>query len=246
MKRSCTALLVLLLAGLLILPVFAQTAPVFADDTGTLDAAAAAEALTRAARDGDFTVAAAVTGNAGGDVQAAAESWFDLTYGPNTRGILLYLDVNAREYRILVRDDPEAETFNPKALRYVQKAVEARLRQNDFQGGVEAFAEKVGELLDLKAQGKVYGKGLSLLWIPGALLGGFLLGGLPVGGMKRENRSVRKQQSAVDYLVPGSVILSRSTQQFVHRKQDRRPVSQNNTSVTKAGSNQQTSVGGKF
>ena len=241
MKKLLSLLLVLLL---LAVPVFAQS-PLVNDGEGLLTSGEAAELeqlYGEYARDYGFTPILVTTDSFQGyDAETYAGAYYD-THGYPYDGILLLVSLSEGQWYILtngicadVISDWDAESIGEDVVSY--------LREGDYYGAFAAFPELAaryfsGSSMSIGIIGgadgptavfvtteRNFGKTIGI-----SMAVGILIALIVVGIMAYKMKSVRPQNSAGDYIRPGSMHLTQSRDIFLYSHVHRTPKPKNNSS----------------
>lgn len=161
-------------------------------------------------------------------------------YGSNDDGVMLLIDVNARQFRCIGHSFG-AYAFTDAGQEYAQKAYLPYLSDSDWAGAAEAFisvadtmlqAARGGQPIDVDNMPK---EPFSPLWVVVDIIVGFLLALIPVGVMKRQLKSVENNDDASHYLKRDSFRLTRSNDVFIRRFISKTPRPKNNDSNSGSG-----------
>lgn len=106
--------------------------------------------------------------------------------------------------------------FNDDGLAYLKENVEPLLKDENFYGAFDTYADLCQDLLEMAANGEPYTEPFSPIWILISLGIGLVLAFLCTMGMRAQLKSVRTQDSAVDYVRQGSMALTRSNDIFLY------------------------------
>lgn len=250
MKR---VLALLLLTLLLALPVSA-TAPLLVDDAQLLtdtEAASVLEILTVTAEElGMDVVIVTVDSLDGKSAMDYADDYYDYhDYSPD--GVLLLVAMGEREWHITTSGTALNLVTNAEAVQ-IGDALVPYLREGNYEMAFITFAEQVCYHATAEAtenetdheHGYDYeyddydyevhvGKEPQGFLV--CLVIGIVVGLIAVLIMKGQLKSVRSQNAAGSYVVPGSFGLTESHDLFLYRNLNRRPISQNNGSSGSGG-----------
>ena len=245
MKRVLALFLLILL---LALPVSAS-APLLVDDAQLLsdtEAAAVLEILTATTEElGMDVVVVTVDSLDGMSAMAYADDYYDYhDYSPD--GVLLLVAMGEREWHITTSGAALSLVTNAEAEQ-IGDALVPYLSEGNYEMAFITFAEQVHYLATVEVNedetehehGHDYnyydydydvrvGKDPQGFLI--CLLIGIVIGLIAVLIMKGQLKSVRSQNAAGNYVVPGSFGLTESHDLFLYRNLNRRPISQDNGS----------------
>ena len=135
--------------------------------------------------------------------------------GENHDGILFMVSIGDREWHITTHGYGMT-AFNDDGLAYLKENVEPLLKDENFYGAFDTYADLCQDLLEMAANGEPYTEPFSPIWILISLGIGLVLAFLCTMGMRAQLKSVRTQDSAVDYVRQGSMELTRSNDIFLY------------------------------
>lgn len=135
--------------------------------------------------------------------------------GENHDGILFMVSIDDREWHITTHGYGMT-AFNDDGLAYLKENVEPLLKDENFYGAFDTYADLCQDLLEMAANGEPYTEPFSPIWILISLGIGLVLAFLCTMGMRAQLKSVRTQDSAVDYVRQGSMALTRSNDIFLY------------------------------
>lgn len=135
--------------------------------------------------------------------------------GENHDGILFMVSIGDREWHITTHGYAMT-AFNDDGLAYLKENVEPLLKDENFYGAFDTYADLCQDLLEMAANGEPYTEPFSPIWILISLGIGLVLAFLCTMGMRAQLKSVRTQDSAVDYVRQGSMELTRSNDIFLY------------------------------
>ena len=135
--------------------------------------------------------------------------------GENHDGILFMVSIGDREWHITTHGYGMT-AFNDDGLAYLKENVEPLLKDENFYGAFDTYADLCQDLLEMAANGEPYTEPFSSIWILISLGIGLVLAFLCTMGMRAQLKSVRTQDSAVDYVRQGSMELTRSNDIFLY------------------------------
>lgn len=151
--------------------------------------------------------------------------------GPDDDGILLYICAEEREYWITTHADG-LRVFNDNGIEYLKKHIVPYLKDNDYYGAMDTFADLADELLAKAASGKPFNQkqrdlGELLLIIGAALLLPLLIAYIMMKIKLSKMKTAVKNDYAADYIKPGSQKLTdkRDTFLYSHVTKTERPTS---------------------
>ena len=165
--------------------------------------------------------------------------------GENHDGILFMVSIGDREWHITTHGYGMT-AFNDDGLAYLKDNVEPLLKDEDFYGAFDTYADLCQELLEMAANGEPYTEPFSPIWILISLGIGLVLAFLCTMGMRAQLKSVRPQDSAVDYVRQGSMALTRSNDIFLYHTVTRTEKPKDNDSSSGGSDSSHGGTGGSF
>ena len=179
----------------------------------------------------------------GHSADAVIEAFYDeygYGYGPNRDGVCLLVSMAERDYRILC-NGYGATAVTLSEVYEIGDDVAAFLSGGDYYGAFDEFIDCCIYEIQGERDGFPFNFGLSL----GVSLAiGFVVALIATGIMRAKLKSVRTQSAAREYIKPGSMQLTRSTDLFLYRTMDRRRKPQNTSSGSRSGGGGGRHVGG--
>ena len=179
----------------------------------------------------------------GYSADAVIEAFYDeyaYGYGPDRDGVCLLVSMAEREYRILCNNYC-ATAITPDERDSIGNDVASFLSGGDYFGAFDEFIDGCVYQIKGERNGFPFNFVLSL----GVSLAiGFVVALIATGIMRAKLRSVRTQSAAREYIKPGSMQLTRSTDLFLYRTMDRRRKPQNTSSGSRGGGGGGRHVGG--
>ena len=167
----------------------------------------------------DFDVAVATVQSTDGvAMNKFTDTFYDDNYyglGDDYDGILFMVSIGDREWHITTHGYGMT-AFNDDGLAYLKENVEPLLKDENFYGAFDTYADLCQDLLEMAANGEPYTEPFSPIWILISLGIGLVLAFLCTMGMRAQLKSVRTQDSAVDYVRQGSMELTRSNDIFLY------------------------------
>ena len=179
----------------------------------------------------------------GHSADAVIEAFYDeyaYGYGPDRDGVCLLVSMAEREYRILCNNYC-ARAITPDERDGIGNDVASFLSGGDYYGAFDEFIDGCVYQIKGERNGFPFNFGMSLLV---SLAIGFVVALIATGIMRAKLRSVRTQSAAREYIKPGSMQLTRSTDLFLYRTMDRRRKPQNTSTGTRSGGGGGRHVGG--
>ena len=136
--------------------------------------------------------------------------------GENYDGILFMVSIRDRKWHITTHGYGRT-AFNDDGLAYLKDNVEPLLKDEDFYGAFDTYADLCRDLLEMAANGEPYTEPFpQVKWIFISLGIGLVLAFLCTMGMRSQLKSVRPQDSAVNYVRQGSMSVTRSNDIFLY------------------------------
>ncbi|MBP5331109.1 MAG: TPM domain-containing protein [Lachnospiraceae bacterium] len=209
-KRTFIILFVLLLTAFSSVSALAATSNVsrVTDNAGLLSSSQKSDlenALKNASSKGDMDVVIITTDSIPESYDAfgndASEKYADDLYDSNgysKDGILLFICSTTRDYAISTKGRG-IEVFNDSQLSSLENAILPYLKNNDYNGAFNEFADKVASAKDFK-----FG-----MWAAIAAGIGALVGAIRSGSLKSQLKSVYSKDEAKDYIKKGSFVLNK-------------------------------------
>lgn len=227
--------------------------------------------LDTISEENDFDVAVATVQSTDGvAMNKFTDDFYDDNHygtGETYDGILFMVSIGDREWHITTHGFARA-IFDKDALDDLKEIVQPELKAQDFAGAFNAFADQCQYVLESSADMdssdvSAYADGdyddtysdnsglsadpLPIKWIPISLGIGLVLAFLCTMGMRAQLKSVRSKDSAVDYVRPGSMDVTRSNDIFLYHTVTRtaKPKDDDNSS-TGGSDSSHGGTGGSF
>ncbi len=205
------------------------------DDAGVLNEtkeASLREKLNEISVRQNMEVAAIVVDTLGGQsAQAVADDSFDYMnygYGDARDGVLLLISVGDGEYHISTHGYG-ITVFTDDGIDYICNKLEACLKNKDFAGAIEEYAELSDDFITQARTGKPYTdrnlprKPLGTMWIFISVGAGVLIGCIVVACMVGQLKSVEKQELANYYVRSDSMKITEQKDMFLYHTLTRKP-----------------------
>lgn len=170
----------------------------------------------------------------------------DYGRGINDSGVILILSMAERDWYIAGFGDCET-SINNDAIEMIGDAVVPYLSDGDYLGGFSRYAQLCDTLMTSAANGDVYKTPMN--WpvvIMSSVVVGLALAGIVVGMMKRKLKSVAMQRSAANYVVDGSMHVTRANERYLYSSVVSRPKPEKSSSSSSGGGRSHSGGGGKF
>jgi len=154
-----------------------------------------------------------------------ADDYFDYNgygRGPNHDGILLLISMAERDWWISTTGSA-IFAFSDAGIDYIgDRITSGGLSDGDYAGAFTLFADLADSFFTKAATGHPFDIGHMpktlgdlLLFLMMGLAGGLIIALIVTGSMQRKLTSVRFQKQALDYILPGSLIINQSRDEFL-------------------------------
>lgn len=204
------------------LPRIYDEADVLTDD----EESALLDRLDSISNEYDFDVAVVTVNSTDGeDITYFSDAFYDDNYygmGDDYDGILFVVDMGDRKWHFTTHGYGMT-VFNNAGLEYLENRILPDLKNDDFATAFNIYADQCELFLKQAATGTPYDSSnlpkepFSIrFWIPVSLGIGLVLAFLCTMGMRAQLKSVRSQESAVDYVRKGSMNVTRSNDIFLY------------------------------
>ena len=173
------------------------------------------------------------------DVDWYLNSLYDVMgfgYGENHDGVMLMLSMKERDWRIL-SNGYAGEAITEQEIEWIGDIIVSDLSDGNYATAFDLYADEVAYYLDGYINGFPFNFGKNLLV---AVVIGIIAGVIVAFVLKRQLKTVRKQNQANVYVKPGSMQLTASNDFFLYRTVNRSK-KQSNSSGSSSSSR---SVGG--
>lgn len=219
-KRIFTLLFVLLIAVLSVMPVFASESSNllvldYADELTDEQEIELSDSLNEIKSKYDIEIVIdLVTGLEGYDVEVFAEAVYkenNYGCGDNKDGILFLLDTESRQWSIFSNAKGN-KIFNESVREDLVSGIKSELADDDYYS---AFKKFVQDCEDIIAKSNI--KINSVFETVCCILVGILISAIIMLVVKSKLKSVRKQPAADTYIVPGSLAIYQSYDNFLYR-----------------------------
>lgn len=160
-------------------------------------------------------------------------------------GALLILSMADRDIAIHAGDDVDT-TYNQQAADYVRNQTVSFLKNDDYAGGFNRFAEISKEILTAHSEGREYvapRNQLAWWWIPVSILIGALIAFVIMAVLTAPLRTVAMKAGASSYLVNNSLDYHENSDVFLYRNVVRKRIEKSSSSSSESGG---TTSSGKF
>lgn len=186
------------------------------------------------------------------NVTAYADDFYDYNgygMGEGNDGILLLVDMGDREWAMSTSGFGIG-AFTDSGQEYISDKFRPYLTKGDYMEAFTVYADLCGEFLEQAKNGEPYREGnlprepLSVWWIFGSLAGGALAAFIITGFMKMQMKGARKQKNAGEYIKPGSLKLTGSSDIYLYSNVTRTPKPKESDFSDGGGSSTHTSSSG--
>lgn len=187
-------------------------------------------------------VVAAVESTDGADADDFAEAYYDsgtYGYGHGRDGVLLLVAMESRDWRIL-SNGRGSDAIGSGEIDEIGNAVQPLLRDGEYEEAFLTFAEGCAYYLEGELHGFAFETGKNLLISVGI---GFAAALVVTGIWWAKLKSVKRRWNAAEYVVPGSMNLTHSSDFFLYRNVTR--IQKASSSSSSSGSSRSIG-GGKF
>ena len=221
-RKLISSFLALFLCLALTVSVSAAGNEYFLYDEADLLSASEEAALVRQLMDVSHTynaqiIVATVDSTNGYDIDTYVDYVYDAMdfgYGKNRDGVLLFVCMNPREYRIL-SNGFAGVAIDPGDIRRIGDEIAGDLSDGDYARAFHEFADECACYLDGYTNGYAFQAGKCLAI---SLLIGVIIGLIVALVLKGQLRSVRRQSRAHEYVRRGSMDINLSNDMFLYRK----------------------------
>ena len=231
-KRICSALLTILLAMLIVLPVSAgegEHPPRLVDGAGLLSASQESELEDKldeiSTRQACDVVIVTVDSLDGKTAMAYADDYYDYNgygFGSERDGILLLVSMESRDWWISTCGYG-ITAFTDAGMEYIADQFLSDLSDGKYKKAFEKFADLCDDFITEANNGEPYDVGhmpkgkLPLYCIVVDLVIGLFISYCIASNKKSKLRSVVSKYNAADYVRPGSLVLTANWDQMVNR-----------------------------
>lgn len=188
----------------------------------------------------------------GASVTAAADDFYDYNgygYGPGDDGILFLISMEERQYATSTYGFG-IEAFTDYGQDVMLEAVVSNLSSGDYYDAFLEFAYECDDYITQAKTGEPYDVGneksqFEPMWIVIALVVGVVVAFIYTGVLKAQLKSVSKNDSAANYMRPGSLSLAVSNDMFLYRNVSRTARPKDNDGSSGGGSSTRISSSGR-
>lgn len=251
MKRLIALFLLLSLCLILSAGVYGAEIPRFCDTAG-LVSESDAEALNRLldakseAHNFDFVICTVAQLNGYDPADFASEVYdaYDVGAGINKDGVLLLISEYDRDWYIFCGGSGNT-ILNADARAYIADAMLPDLSAGNYADAFTAFANTAEELFESAEQGVVYRAPFPFVKRIGiSLIISLIAALIVVGVMRGKLKSVAMQKTAANYVVPGSMVITQSSDRFLYHTVTR--TARPKQTGSRGGGGGHSGSGGKF
>lgn len=162
---------------------------------------------------------ATVDGTGDMTVDAYVEYYFDnsgLGYGPDRDGVLLLVDMDSREFRVLSNGKKlGAAAISSDDIDSITEKITEDLSDGNYADAFHTYADECEYQIDGHINGFPFNFGMNLLISLGI---GLVLAFIITGVMKGKLKSVRSQYAAASYVKAGSLMVTESRDRFLYSR----------------------------
>jgi len=190
----------------------------------------------------DVQIAIATVTYINGSIDVYVEDVYDsmdMGYGANRDGILLLVCMDSREYRIL-SNGYAGDAIDGSDIDAIGKAIVPDLSDGNYEDAFDTYIDRCEYYLNGYINGFPFNFGKNLLI---AVVIGVIAGIVVAFVLKRQLKTVRKQNQANVYIKPGSMQLTASNDFFLYRTVNR---SRKQSNSSGSSSSSRSVGGGKF
>lgn len=234
MKKQLTAIfLAVLLCVMAVVPAFASD-PRLVDDADLLTVSEEADLLLKldeiSERQELDVVVVTVDSLDGKTPQAFADDYYDYHdygFGADKDGILLLVSMEERDWHITTTGFG-ITAFTDAGIAYISEEILFWLSDGYYVEAFETYADQCDAFITQSKTGAPYDvnnmphEPLSFLSVVVSLLIGFIIAKISVGVMKGQLKTVRREPAADNYVVDGSMNVTKSRDFFLYRNVTRR------------------------
>ena len=247
-RKLISSLLALFLCLALTVSVSAAGNESFLYDEADLLSASEEAALIRQLMDVSHTynaqiIVATVDSMNGYDIDTYVDYVYDAMdfgYGKNRDGVLLFVCMNPREYRIL-SNGFAGVAIDPDDISKISDEIVGNLSDGDYAGAFDEFVDECAYYLDGYINGFPFDAGKSLAT---SLIVGVAIGLIVAFVLKGQLKSVHSQSRAQEYVKDGSMQINLSNDMFLYRNVTRTKKQSSNSSDS--GGTARSKGGGSF
>lgn len=157
------------------------------------------------------------------DAEAFAEDFYDYN-GYKADGIIFFIDMNERDW-VISACGYGIEAFTDAGRDYISEQVIDDLKAGNYYDTFVTFAKLCDEFINQADNGDPYDVGNlpkgsfpALKYIVVALIVGFVISGIINLSLRAQLKSVRPNNQAADYVIPGSMNVTGRNDMFLYRK----------------------------
>ena len=190
----------------------------------------------------DAQIVIATVSNINGSIDEFVEEVYDsmnIGYGTNRDGVLLLVCMDTREYRIL-SNGYAGVAIDGGDIDAIGDAIVSDLSDGNYEDAFNTFIDRCEYYLNGYINGFPFNFGKNLLV---AVVIGIIAGVIVAFVLKRQLKTVRKQNQANVYVKPGSMQLTASNDFFLYRTVNR---SRKQSSSSGSSSSSRSVGGGSF
>ena len=243
MKKIIVFLLAAFLLSLIVIPAAASDLTMLADEAsvlsksewGNLD-----KKLDEISEKHDFDFVIATVDSIGDEeVEAFTEAfYFDNGYGRGEEGngVILLIAMEERQWDIFVPHGFSEDALNTDARNHLADEFTGLLSNGEYYEAFMTFAEEAEKIVSDAENGEYYKEPFNFKGpaIIGAVIS-LITSGVSTTSMKNKLNTVRAQSAAANYVVPGSLVVTDSSERFLYTTVTRTPKPTENSSRSSGG-----------
>ena len=243
MKKIIVLLLAAFLLTLIVIPAAASDLTMLSDGADLLSKSewgSLNEKLEKISDKLDFDFVVATVDSIGEeDVEVVSEAfYFDSGYGrgEERNGVILFIAMEERKWDIFVPHGFSEDALNSDARNHLADEFTGYLSDGEYYEAFMTFAEEAEAIVSDAENGEYYKepfdfKGPAII---GAIIS-LITSGASTSSMKSKMKSVRAQTAAANYVVPGSLVVTDSSERFLYTTVTRTPKPTESSSRSSGG-----------
>jgi uncharacterized protein len=143
-----------------------------------------------------------------------------LGYGADRDGVLLLVDMDSREFRVLSNGKKlGAAAISSDDIDSISDMIRDDLSEGDYADAFHTFADECAYQIDGQINGFPFDFGINLVI---SIVIGLVLAFIITGVMKGKLKSVRSQSAAASYVKVGSLVVTESRDRFLYSRVTRK------------------------
>lgn len=148
-------------------------------------------------------------------IRSYAQEWYD-SQGYGDDGALLVISMEDRNAQIVATGACEKVMNEEAGIDYLFDLFTSEMSDGNWASAFREFARGARQMMQEAAEGRVWKKPYNKIWILVAIGGGLLVAFIVTGNMKAKLKTVHFQTAAANYVVPGSMNLTNSSDVFLY------------------------------